>query len=262
MAISKSIIIQLCIRLTQFFSKPLARIHTYAVKAGIVNIPDCICNAPGGMNKNLQKIWNARLLKKAVSVLVRSPLRLKTIQLINLAFLLPVHSGSVIVTCHTPWKRLIVQWLSENKYGILIDSGESAKRAKYFRTKRNNYNEFLGIVRHLRNGGHIIIAADVFDQSTNCPACIMGKYGNLSLLPARLARLADVPMITVIPALRNGSIQLAEGVRLNMKISESDTIPVMQKFLAHFENEIKTDPSVWSYFVNDPLRKFKHKLII
>ena len=43
-------------------------------------------------------------------------------------------------------------------------------------------------------GGQVIIAADVFNKSNDQPAEILGKPGNLSLLPARLARIAGVPL--------------------------------------------------------------------
>ena len=38
--------------------------HLLLFKAQLVVIPDCIKQAPGGLYKNLQKIWFARLVKK------------------------------------------------------------------------------------------------------------------------------------------------------------------------------------------------------
>ncbi len=84
-------------------------LHYYAVRSGFLKIPLCICIAPGGVYKNLQKIWFAQLLRRVVSVLVRSPLRIKTLRLVNFTIPATGDTGRVVVTCHTPWERLLVQ---------------------------------------------------------------------------------------------------------------------------------------------------------
>jgi lauroyl/myristoyl acyltransferase len=107
----------------------------------------------------------------------------------------------------------------------------------------------------------VIIAADVFNKSNDQPAEILGKPGNLSLLPARLARIAGVPLLAAVPVLRNGRIDVQAGPFLDQCIYNSDMRSVMQILLRFFEFEIKKDPSIWSYFVNDPLSGFHKKQI-
>jgi hypothetical protein len=261
MVTAKPIFLRISIDACLIFSYILAAVHYFMASAGFLRIPSCIREAPGGFFSNIQKIWFARLLKKVVSVSVRSPLRLKTLQLVNFDVPIPAGTGLVIVTCHTPWKRLLVQWVYENIYAIIIDTGRSRKRNSLMKKNRKNYNEMSHMVRYLRYGGCVIIAGDVFNKLKNCPSEILGKSGNLSLLPVRLARIAGVPLITMVPELRKGGIHFYKGRQYDLSVKDPDLGTVMQNILGFFEGEIEKDPSIWSYFVNDPLSEFHKKII-
>jgi lauroyl/myristoyl acyltransferase len=169
--------------------------------------------------------------------------------------------GLVLATCHTPWKRLLVRWFYEKQYALIIDTGNSINRKNRLKNLRKGHNELLHIVRHLRYGGLVIIAADVFNKSNDHPAKILGKPGNLSLLPARLARIAGVPLLAAVPVLENGMINIQPGPLLDQHIHNSDMRMVMQILLKFFELEIRKNPSIWSYFVNSPLSEFHKKQI-
>lgn len=239
-----------------------ATLHYIAIKAVILDIPITIGEAPGGLYKNILKIWSARLLKKLVSILVRSPFREHAFCLVNFDFEVPVGKGLIYVTCHTPWKRLLVSWFFENQYALIIDTGNSIKRRVRLRNTRKGYNELIHVIRHLRHGGRVVIAADTFDKSTGLPAQILGKPGNLSLLPARLAMIARVPLFTAVPQLRNDGIHIYPGPRFDAPVGKTEMNQLMQNILGFFENEIKKDPSVWSYFVNEPLSRYHKKRIL
>lgn len=239
----------------------IASTHRLIVLIHFLEIPDCLEQAPGGMYKNLQKIWFARLVKKIISVWVRSPFKTGALNLVKFDIPIPSGKGLVLVTCHTPWKRLLVRWLFENQYVLIIDTGNSAKRKNRLRNLRKGHNEFLHVIRYLRHGGRVIIAADVFNKSNDQPAEILGKQGNLSLLPARLARIAGVPLLAAVPILRNGRIDIEAGPFLDQHFHHTEMRNVMQILLKFFECEIKKDPSIWSYFVNDPLSGFHKKQI-
>lgn len=239
----------------------LSVIHWVFVQIDLVLIPDCIKLAPGGTYVNLQKIWFARIFKKIVSVWVRSPFFHYALKLVNFNIPVPAGRGLILVTCHTPWKRLLVRWFSENHYAMIIDTGHSAKRKRRLKNMRKGHNELLHVIRFLRYGGRVIIAADVFNKSNDQPAEIMGKSGNLSLLPARLARIAGVPMLAAVPVLRRGGIDILTGPLIDHQIHCKDMRSTMQILLRFFELEIKNNPSIWSYFVNDPLSGFHKKHI-
>ncbi len=239
----------------------LAVIHCVFVQVHLIGIPDCIKQAPGGTYVNLQKIWFARVVKKIVSLWVRSPFFNYALKLVNFNVPVPAGKGLILVTCHTPWKRLLVRWFSENQYALIVDTGHSAKRKNRLRGLRKGHNELSHIIRFLRSGGQVIIAADVFNKSNDQPAEIMGKQGNLSLLPARLARIAGVPMLAALPVFQRGKIDIRTGPFIDQQIRPGDMRNTMQILLSFFELEIKKNPSIWSYFVNDPLSGFHKKHI-
>src|SRR5450755_3002848 len=90
-------------------------IHYFLARIYLLDVPDCVKQGPGGMYRNLQKIWFARLLKKIISVWIRSPFYQHALRLVNFDIPIPEGTGLVLVTCHTPWKRLMVSWFFENQ---------------------------------------------------------------------------------------------------------------------------------------------------
>lgn len=257
LSISGKIFLVLC----RVFSVPLAVIHQFFLVTGVLDIPVAVTEAPGGISINLQKIWYARLLKKVVSLWVRSPFRHTAYRLVHFDFEIPAGRGLILATCHTPWKRLLVNWFYKNYYALIIDTGRSVKRRSRLRDSRRGNNEMARLVRYLKQGGTVIIAADNFDQSDKHPARMMGKSGNLSRLPARLSRIAGVPLLAAIPQLRKDGIHIYAGPQYTPPAMESESGSMMQSLLIYFETEIKKDPSIWSYFVNDPLSHYHKKII-
>ena len=253
--------INICLFQCRFISHIITGLHYLLVRFRLLKIPVCILEAPGGLYKNLQKIWFSRLLKKLVSLWVRSPLRHYALRLVNFDFQIPGGKGLILVTCPTPWKRLLVRWLFENHYALIIDTGRSIQRRSRLKARRKGHNELAHIIRHLRFGGQVIIAADVFNKSAGQPAEILGKPGNLSLLPVRLARIAGVPLMAAVPQVRNGAIHIYPGPLYDAQIRYDEMGTLMQNLLGFFEKEIRKDPSIWSYFVNDPLSLYHKKRI-
>ena len=105
-------------------------------------------------------------------------------------------------------------------------------------------------MRYLRENGRIVIASDTFNGLNNCPVTFLGNSHNISVFPARLAKIAKVPLITVIPVLRNGSIYFYGGPQFDLKKMNVDSCELMQKINSFIENEIKSNPCIWSSFVN------------
>ncbi len=95
--------------------------------------------------------------------------------------------------------------------------------------------------------------ADVFNNLKNCTAKFLERDCNVSLLPARLARIADVPVIAAVPELMNGTIHIYNGPRFDLTTSKTDPSRVMQFFMSFFETEIRRNPSIWSVFVRGSL---------
>jgi Bacterial lipid A biosynthesis acyltransferase len=254
MLISNPFYLSICTLACKFFSHIIAVLHYYNVRAGFLKIPLCIYNAPGGVYKNLRSIWFVRLFRRVVSILVRTPLRTKTLRLVDFMSL-ATDTGCVFVTCHTPWARLLMEWCLENDFALIIANIKSNQRANSIKKTGKGFIELRHLLRHLRSGGRIIIMVDVFNNLSNCSAKFLERDYNVSLFPARLAKIADVPLMAVVPELRNGTIHFCTGPRFDLKIVNSDSCTVMQNLLAFFEKEIRQNPSIWSPFVRESLSK-------
>jgi hypothetical protein len=76
------------------------------------------------------------------------------------------------------------------------------------------------------------------------------------LLPARMAKIAKVPVIAAMPELCGSSIQASYGPQFDFRNSTTGLSSVMQTFLFFFETEIRRKPSIWSVFVRGSLSKY------
>jgi hypothetical protein len=224
-----------------------AGIHYCFISSRLLKVPFYILNLNGKsqLYKNLNQIWYTRLVRRVVSVSVRSPLRLITLRLVNLNITIPPDSGCVIAICHTPWKRLLVQWCLENNFSLIIAGGRWTKQRGTIQRQALGITDLRCIVNYLKQNGRIVIACDIFNDLSNCPVSFLGKHHNVSLLPARLARIAGVPLITAIPVLRKGKIHFDGGPQFDLNNPNADSRDVMQQIVLFLETEIKNDPSIW-----------------
>ena len=243
------LVILICLGLAQFF----AGIHYLLVKLHIVKISSVIILAPNGLFRNLVSIWFVRFFRRCVSVIVRTPLRKHALRLINFE---PdsIGPGSVIVSCHTPWARLLTQWCAENKYAMIVGWGPWPKRNNMAR-HATGFNELRDISKHLYAGGRIVIMADIFNDLNNCPVKFFEKPCNASLFPLRLAKMANSCVVTIMPALTHNVVQINKGPQVSLNNYRSDAGSIMQILLNYFETEIKQDPAVWSGYIRGSLSR-------
>jgi hypothetical protein len=237
----------ICFALAQIF----ACIHYLLFKIRISKISSIISDAPHGLYPNLRTIWFVRFFRRCVSVIVRSPLRKDVLRLINFN---PesIPPGSVIVSCHTPWARLLTQWCLDNNYAMIVGWGPWPERANIARHARG-FTEIRGIAEHLRSGGRIVIMADIFNDLSNCPVRFFEKPCNASLVPLRLAAMANSSLVTIMPALTNNSVRIRRGPQVSLNKYRDDAGNIMQTLLSYFEKEIKHDPAVWSGYIRGSL---------
>jgi hypothetical protein len=169
------------------------------IATGLLKRPSYILKTSGTLFKNLYNIWYARVVRRMLSVFLRTPLRKSTLGLINFRIPVPADSGCVIVICHSPWKRILAQWCLENKFALIIGGGKWSHRKKLIQRKGAGITELRNIIRHLQQKGRVILAADFFNSLSNCPVKFLGNKYNASIVHTRLAILAKVPLIVVIP---------------------------------------------------------------
>ncbi|MFC0773208.1 LpxL/LpxP family acyltransferase [Terrimonas alba] len=221
-----------------------AGIHYFFLAAKIVKSPDYISAAPNETFKNIRNIWCTRITRRVVSALVRSPLRKTVLSLVQFTNMLPADRGCVIVTCHTPWKRLIVQWCLDNKIALIISNGTWTHQKRSIQRQGAGFSDLRDIVKHLRQNGRVIIAGDIFNKLDNCPVKFFENNCNASLFPVRLARIANVPLVTAVPALRNGAVHIDYGPQFDNSLQQMDDHHIMQHLISFFEEEIKKEPGI------------------
>src|SRR5829696_3857996 len=146
MPTTKPLYLRIIIFICHVLAAVTAAIYYFIFRIGLLKISSVITNAPGGGYKNLRIIWFVRLFRRMMSVLVRTSLRENVLQLMNFD---PdsIAPGSVIVSCHTPWARLITQWCVENDYAMIVGWGPWTKRASIAR-HATGFNELRNLAKH------------------------------------------------------------------------------------------------------------------
>jgi len=226
-----------------------ASLNYLVLKIGFLNTPAYITKLQNKKSKTLQYIWYAKLARRTISFLVRTPLRKHIIKLVNFNISMPTDQGCIIVMCHTPWKRLLVHWCVEKRFALIVGGGKWDGRRRAFQRQGRGITELRSLVKHLQLGGRIITSADVFNNLSNCSVKFLGKDYNASLFAERLAMLTKVPIITVIPKLSNNVIEFITGPQfqaINLKLK---SITITPQIISFFEKEIETNPATWSNYV-------------
>lgn len=241
------------INICSFFSHFITTAHYAMVRLGWLKIPGCIYSTLNGVYKSLHEIWIARLFRRVVSMLLMTPFRKQTLQLVN--FPPPVKGGCIITSCHTPWIRLISQWCRATDFAIMIVSGAWIERAKPVCKNGKGVHELRQIINHLRAGGRVLIAGDVLVGSKTCAAIFFDEDCKVSLAPVRLARIAEVPVITAVTKLEDGRLNIREGLKFDLQAIKNNPNKTMKNILSSIEIEIRKSPSIWTTFVRKPLSK-------
>jgi hypothetical protein len=249
MPANKPLYLRICLILCNVLSCFLAGIQYCMIAFGFLRKPVYILKTTGTLFKNLYNIWYARVVRRMLSALLRTPLRKSSLGLINFSIPVPVDSGCVIVICHSPWKRILTQWCLENKFALIIGGGKWSHRKKLIQRKGAGITELRNLIRHLQQKGRVILAADVFNSLNNCPVNFLGNKYNASIVHIRLAILAKVPLIVVVPKLKKTSLDFILGPQLRFSNLKSGYYKATRHILSFFEKEIEKDPTIWSSYV-------------
>lgn len=94
------------------------------------------------------------------------------------------------------------------------------------------------------------MAADFFNGLNNCPVKFLGNKYNVSTVHVRLAKMAQVPLLVVIPKLTGTSINFLIGPKMEPENLRGDLSKKIEQILSFFEIEIESDPSIWSPYAN------------
>jgi len=247
--VHKPLYLRVCLFVCQVFAGIITTRHYFLIKSGIVRTPGWFHTNQDSNLKNLKNIWHARVIRRFISVWIRSLFRRDILKLVDLNIQLPQNSGCVIVTCHTPWKRLLVQWCLEKQNTMIITSSLCSRKKRYIQNRALGFAELKKAMTHLHQKGQIVITVDRFNELKNCPVEFLGNYRNLCVLPVRLSRLGKVPLIMAIPVFREGVVKFIRGPYLNPNLNKSDPFAIMKNLIYYLENEIEKDPSIWPEYV-------------
>ena len=241
------------LRVCLFSCRALAAItsafHYFLISTRMIKAPEWFKQLSPGNLKNLQTVWCARITRRFISFSVRSIFRKDVLKLVDIDIEYPKDSGCVVVVCHTPWKRLLVQSCMNKLDTLIIANGSWIPKRRHLHNRGAGFKELKKAVDHLNHKGRIFIAADVFNESKDCPISFLGKERNLSLLPVRLSKAANVPLIMVIPVFCGNVVKFIAGPCTNPHDDRSDSFSVMRNLICYLENEIKKDPSIWPEYV-------------
>ena len=228
----------------RLLSVPFASAHFCLVWLRWQPLPACIAQCNAGVYGTLRDVWATRFTREAVTGLLKTPLRTATLTLVDAEDLPAGPGGCVIAVCHSPWFRLLAEWCRDRNAARIV-AGDSW----IWRTRGVNvlggYHNVRALVEHLRNGGRAIVVADVFGGADECEVSFLGVTRRVSLLPARLAALAGVPLVTLLPTRHTHRVQLECGPSFHVVNGNQDT--VMRAMLAFYEREIRCRPALWSH---------------
>lgn len=239
----------ICICVCNLIAHACTSIHFFLIHIRIVAKPEYFKNIHSVIYKPLFSIWQTRIVKRMISILIRSPLRMGILKLVNFSIPLPIDSGCIIIICHTPWKRLLIQWCIENNFCLIIADGKwKTNRGGKFQRSGTGVSELRNIIKFLQNKGRLIMTADNFNALNNFPVKFLGMNLNAGLLPTRFARIANVSLHYAIPVFNKGNLYFKHNPPLESESFMQNKNLVIENFLNSLENEIKLNPIVCNFY--------------
>lgn len=238
-----------------WLSSIIAFLHIFAIERNWAKIPSCFAETPDGCYFTIRKIWLARMLRRSLSLFLRTPLRRGNIALVNCKLSLPQESGCIITICHTPWARLLAEWCRVNNFALVLVGGPWIQRTGKVNIPGGGFIGLRKIVRHLHSGGRVIVIGDNLGRSRCCPINFLGKECMASILPARLAAAAGVPLLAITPKLQDGMVNLHNGITVGPELIQKNQKEAIQNIFTFFEDEILRSPSIWAPYILQSVNK-------
>lgn len=213
----------------------------------------CLRGCPAGLHATLCDLWRSRIMREVLTAAMKTRLRGAALSLVASA--LPAHAktGCVMAVCHSPWFRLLAEWCRENEFALVLSSDDWNHRTRGVNVL-GGFRNVRRLVRHLRAGGVAVVVADVFDVTRECPVTFLGESHLASILPARLAAAAGVPLAAIVPERQTNRIFLHAGPCYNVGKQSGDQQTAMRELLGFFEREISLRPALWSRILKSPHR--------
>lgn len=230
-------------------SSIIAHFHILAKEKNWTKIASSFAETSDGTYNTIRKIWMARMLRRSLSLFLRTPLRYGCMSLVDCKIELPHKSGCIIAICHTPWARLLAEWCRVNNFALVLVGGPWIQRTGQVNIPGGGVVGLRKLVRHLRSGGKVIVMGDNIGRSRCCSVNFFGKESLASVLPARLASITGVPLLAITPKLEDGLVNIQNGITIGTEVIYMGQNEVMQRIFSFFENEILCSPSIWAPYI-------------
>jgi hypothetical protein len=226
--------------------------HRVAIRCGLRQRPGLLAEQGDVTISRLHDIWFARLCRELFAWPSRSGLGPALAK--RVAWKPPeeaAHGGCVFAICATPWGRLLAAWTSRQPAMHLLIDGDWARRTRPISAK-GGAACLRQLLTRLKNGQSVAVIADAFCVRRTCPVTFLGRAVRGSLLGARLAAAAGVPLQPVVFVWEQGQLYPRFGPSLHVGRDRESQITATVSVLWFLENEIRRSPAAWNKALKPP----------
>jgi hypothetical protein len=234
--------LDLLFALCEALSWPAGAIHALLVELHIVHPPATVAASSGrALFTALRDCWLAKGVRELLPLILASPLREAALRRVRLGNPVP-GEGCVFAVIHSSWGTWLCAWCRDRRRGLALANrewrhlGDAAIECDFRSLRR--------AIAHLRAGGRLFAAADVFPAVGGCPIPFLGERRDATCLPSRLAAAAGVPVVAAVPIWRDGRIEVALGPVVRMG-GETDERGATRTIMTFVEARILEEPCVW-----------------
>jgi hypothetical protein len=229
-----------------------AHLHGTALRYGLRRRPGSLAEEGGVTLFRLHEVWFARLCRELFAWPSRSGLGPALAGLI--VWKPPegtAQHGCVFAICATPWCRVLAAWAARQPAMHLLINGDWARRTRPTSVKVGTAC-LRQLVARLKNGQSVAVIADAFCIRRTCPVTFLGQAVRGSLLGARLAAAASVPLFPTVFVWERGALHPRFGSPLNVARDRKSQMAATVSVLRFLEGEIRRSPAAWNKALKPP----------
>lgn len=229
-----------------------ALVHRASTRLGKNGRPGSLAEEGDVTVSRLHDIWFARLCREIFAWPSRS--RLGPALAGRVVWRPPdgaVNGGCVFAICATPWARVLAAWTARQPAMHLLIDGHWARRTRPA-SLGGGAACLRQLVARLRNGHSVAVIADNFGARRTCPATFLGRDVRGSLLGARLAAIACVPLSPAVIVWEKGALRARFGPPLHVARDRRSQIAATVSVLGFLEGEIRRTPAAWNKALKSP----------